>query len=68
MHVAAEQRDTSFALRRLSSVTWLAVCFAMTLLGFAVATTAVLGIRFVVFEHFHGDDWIIERFFNALFP
>lgn len=58
----------SFALPRFSAVTRLAVRFALTLLGFAAAITAVLTIRFVVFEHFHGNDWIIGRLFAALSP
>lgn len=67
MHTAAEHRDMSFAPRRLSSVTRLAVRFALTLLAFAIAISAVVGIRFVVFEYFHGDGWIIQRFADALF-
>jgi len=67
MHVAAEHRDMSFAPRRFSSVARLAVRFAMTLLGFATAITMVIGIRFVVFEYFHGDGLILQRLFAALF-
>ena len=68
MQVAAEQRDMSFAPRRLSSVARLVVRLALTLLGFAAAITAIIGIRFVVFEYFHGNDWIIDRLFAVLFP
>ena len=67
MHTAAEHRDMLLTPRRLSSVTRPAVRFALTLLAFAAAIMAVMGIRFVVFEHFHGNDWIIQRLADALF-
>ena len=67
MHAAAEHRDMSFAPRRLSSVARPAVRFALTLLTFAAAITAVVGIRFVVFEYSHGDGWVIQRLADALF-